>query len=544
MEHKAGLYIIVFMLLALIKTGTQQELVFQKEGIALARKGLALHSTTDIYIALKTHLATEHILPSKSDCADWTQVRSHIQDMEDKFFEELEQVIPCHFKVINNSLSCKHESRVKRGFFGSLFGIGLAAIGIFDVMRNHKIASSIDSLKRHERELNDELFNLKAQMSQETKILKGVVLKVRNIFQGLHSEIISTYCKWITESRKVNSLINAYLARNQIKELLADIFTNKLSAEILNPIELHKIIKEHALLKTSAYGSDIGLFYTLAQTFLYKIDFQNRILDIVISVPLIESNAIANIYEIHNLGILIGNQYAKFSLPKLVYIGENEAMEVEETKCQFHFLLYICKRQSFRPSPQAKCLEELYFNRTSNVCQLNAVKTLDTHKYRYTENGLMLTTTKPFYITYRNKDGIMYTRQSQSTENSSRFIRYIDFDHILIENTILQTEIKINTEVKFLELKSHENFVAKVMNESVVNFNELIKEIDQVRINNKKLKLEDTSTYFSMVSLILLSALVTGIITFWNLYWRKLVKRIECLENSLGNSQQTIEGDE
>ena len=535
---RATTYCLLITWLAIAREAeAKQEIVMQKEGVTLSHKGLALHSTTDIYIALKTHLATDHLLPSSSKCEGWTKIREQIKEKEDEFFKEIEEMIPCHFKVLNDSLSCKGESRVKRGFLSSLLGLGIGTLGLFNFIDNHKITGAIDSLKLHDQELTQELFKLKDDLSKEHKILRNVILQVKYVSQGLHTEITKLFCEWISETRQINSLINSYLAKSKIKNMITDILMNRLSIDILNPTQVHKIVKSHPLLLSSIYAWDIGLFFTLAKTFLFKIDFRNRIIDIIITVPMLKYNSVASIYQIHNLGVIFGEQYAKFQLPNLAYIGEREILEMEENSCEFNNFVFICRTKFFKPSSKAKCLAEIYFNQTTNSCRIDTNKSTNKYEYIYTENGLIFTSTVPFYMTYRNSDGLLHTIRKQNTINSSIFLQYSEFENVIVDNAVLPTEIKATTEVKFLQLKVHENFVQKAMNDSILQFNRLVKQIDDSKISSNRIKIQEIHPYFSVSSLVMLIGLIIGIIIYWYYYWRKIIQKIESLEIKLENMQ-------
>jgi hypothetical protein len=323
----------------------EDEILYKEGGIVLSHKGIAFHTTTDIYVALKTHLATEHILPSRDDCEGWTKIRALIKNLENEFFQNLEQIVPCHFQVINSSLSCNKETRQRRALFSTLLGIGVGGFSLYEMFQNHNLAASVNAIKEHEQELNAELFKIKQDVNRQIKITRSVVLQVKEMFIGLHSQLIRSFCHWSNESRKINSLINSYIARSQIKEMLTDIFMNKLTAEILNPLDAHKVISNHSLLQHSLYTFDLGLLYTLAKTFLYKINFQTRVMDIIIRIPLLKHNAIANIYEINNLGIIFGNQHAKLKLPKLAYVTKKEILEVEKKHVILELLFSYVKHR-------------------------------------------------------------------------------------------------------------------------------------------------------------------------------------------------------
>jgi hypothetical protein len=146
---------------------------------------------------------------------------------------------------------------------------------------------------------------------------------------------------------------------------------------------------------------------------------------------------------------------------------------------------------------------------------------------------MLLSTTVPFYVTHKSRDGLLHTTLKPNTTNSSLFIHYQEFDHVILENIVLPTKTQITTNIQHMTFTSEEEFTDKAVNASLLKFSKLVQQLDDIKTTNANLKMEDIHQYISIVPIFLLISLIIIVLLFIRFYWLKAMDRMQKLENRI-----------
>ena len=146
-----------------LPTDNYHEIILPQFGTILTNKGIAVNSHTDVFIAVRSNLNLETSYPSKENCIEWNTIRTEIKNAEKQFFRNIEDTIPCHFKIsATQTISCANNTRSKRNIFSFLLGLGSFGLGIANMVQQHRLASSVEQLRQHENLLTSELNTMRS----------------------------------------------------------------------------------------------------------------------------------------------------------------------------------------------------------------------------------------------------------------------------------------------------------------------------------------------------------------------------------------------
>ena len=317
------------------------------------------------------------------------------------------------------------------------------------------------------------------------------------------------------------------------KDIISGTGEGRISPALITKDNVKMILEENSTLNTSAMRDHPTMIYEFGKMYVAKtnVDTDSFNAHLILKVPILKSEEIYPLYDVHHTGIREGNGCLKFTIPERVYFNES-FYSYSGTGCETRAKLHICPITSQKS--RIPCLME-----DSSKCeaQLDDCGTRIVH----TQSGVLIRTDEEVKATDTNPNGKL--KSINKTEQSTVFLNYTNSKEVLVgeqllrgvDSPILSTKLGIGDGKRWKKLVTDEK--TKLEKYNIPKLHATLQHQEEIIANLGKIGTKLSYSTWRMIVVTIVLSVITSLLTelaIWMVKkWRKRNNKKEIISHTV-----------
>ena len=410
-------------------------IVSTHEGFVVSKSGLVTSSSEILTISLILKIPTFTIAVPDMICFTKSLTKDQVRAAIKKFNENFAALNKSHAEFVTSRLSALEPFVVRKSHkrsaivFAALSTLlGGALVGITQAqihsIKSHvgRNSEAIASLHNRVQQISDRQILFEKEtvaFLKEFADRTTIALEFEACLDELESFHANTVASYADYKKSIDIIFDAQLR---------GVNFSPLSAHILDPFTLSKIVKAHESFKHQLYREHPSLLYNVAKLALISINENLSRAHFVLTLPSIVSNIHYPVYTIKHVGVYLPTGIcAKLTTADVVYMKNNSLYDIKLNLCSAHFNFFVCPPEAFSVKPSCLQFHSSYCNVTKLSCDSpNSASSIPT--------GILLRNNK-LHDTFR-RDTKDKTYQVPLSPPHTALVPWTDTTHIQVGDSL------------------------------------------------------------------------------------------------------------